>query len=74
MKTIESQWWQSERTLQMKAIGGSHECSDKRDGQLDVVRPDSQDVNISFHLSPRSYIAAEWRADSEAQMGGLEVI
>ena len=58
----------------MKAIGGSHEWSDERDGQLDAVRPDSQDVNISFYLRPRSYIAAEWRAGSEAQMGGLEVI
>ena len=55
----------------MKAIGGSHKWSDERDSQLDAVKPDSQGVNISFHLRPRSYIAAEWRAGSEAQMGGL---
>ena len=59
----------------MKAIGGSYEWSDKRDGQLDAVRPDSQNVNmISFHLRPKKYIAAEWYAGSEAQMGGLKVI
>ena len=74
MKATESQWWQSKWTLQMISIGGSHEWSDERDGQLDAVRPNSQDVNISFYLRPRSYIAVEWREDSKAQMGGLEVI
>ena len=58
----------------MKTIGGSHEWNGERDGQLDAIRPDSQDVNISFYLRPRSYIAAKWHASSEVQMGGLEVI
>ena len=58
----------------MKAIDGSHKWSGERDDQLDAVRPDFQDVNISFYLRPRSYIAAKWRIGSEAQMGGLEVI
>ena len=35
----------------MKATGGSHEWSGKRDGQLDAVRPDFWDVNISFYPS-----------------------
>ena len=34
----------------IKAIGGSHKSSGKRDGQLDAVRPDFWDVNISFNL------------------------
>ena len=35
----------------IKAIGGSHNWRDERDGQLDTIRLDSWDVNISFYLS-----------------------
>ena len=58
----------------MKTISGSHEWNSEKDNQLDAVKPNSQNVNINFHLRPRTYIAAEWHAGSEAQMGGLEVI
>lgn len=34
----------------MKATGGSHKRGGERDGQLDAVRPDSRDVNISDYL------------------------
>ena len=58
----------------MKAIDESYKWSGEKDGQLDTVRPNSQDVNISFYLKLRSYIADKLYVDSEEQMGGLEVI
>ena len=62
--TTESHWeptvveWEESRTLQLKAIGGSHWVVE-RDSRLDAVRPDSWDLNISFnHLSST---AVGWR-------------
>ena len=42
-------WWWSERRSTIESYWGSHEWSGKRDGWLDVARPDSWDVNISFY-------------------------
>lgn len=58
----------------IKATGGSHKQSSERDGQLNGVELDSWDVNISFYLKLRSYIAINWLASSEKQISGLEVI
>ena len=53
-------WWWSERRSTMESHWKSHEWSGERDGWLDVARPNSWNVNISFYQASPMW----WRPTS----------